>query len=163
MIPPSSAVRPKHEVLLDGDAVRAIEDVMLEVRQHLRRVHIDEPQLIPADPVARLPKPHPRSIDEAKSALVRQLILNGTPHKEVVRQSGVGSGTVSKIRQQLKASVMLFRNTEGRICVPIACPNQNTTPTSAQMSEERESYVLEKIGGPGRTRTCDNTVMSGAF
>jgi hypothetical protein len=146
-----------------SDAVRAIEEVMLEVRQHLRRVRIDEPQLIPADPVARLPKPHPRSIDEAKSSFVRQLILNGTPHKEVVRQSGVGSGTVSKIRQQLKANVMLFRNTEGEICVPIACPHQNTAPTSAQMSEERDSYPFEKIGGPGRTRTCDNTVMSGAF
>jgi hypothetical protein len=144
-----------------GDAVRAIEEVMLEVRQHLRRVRIDQPELIPADPVARLPKPHPRSIDEAKSTLVRQLILNGTPHKDVVRQSGVGSGTVSKIRQQLKANVMLFRNTEGQICVPIACPNENTPSTSAQMSEERESYVLKKIGGPGRTRTCDNTVMSG--
>jgi hypothetical protein len=29
------------------------------------------------------------------------------------------------------------------------------------MGTERDSYVLEKIGGPGRTRTCDNTVMSG--
>ena len=102
-----------------GDAVRAIEEVMLEVRQHLRRVRIDQPQLIPADPVARLAKPHPRSIDEAKSTLVRQLILSGTPHKEVVRRSGVSSGTVSKIRQRLRANVMLFRNTEGRICVPL--------------------------------------------
>jgi hypothetical protein len=85
------------------------------------------------------------------------------PHKEVVRQSGVSSGTVSKIRQQLKANVMLFRNTEGQICVPTACPNQNIAPTEAQMGEERDSYLIEKIGGPGRTRTCDNTVMSGAF
>jgi hypothetical protein len=146
-----------------ADAIRAIEEVMLEVKQHLRRVRIDEPQLIPADPVARLPKPHPRSLDEAKSTLVRQLILGGVPHKEVVRQSGVGSGTVSKIRQQLKANVMLFRNTEGQICVPTACPNQNIAPTEAQMGEERDSYLIEKIGGPGRTRTCDNTVMSGAF
>lgn len=75
--------------------------------------------------MAGLPKPRPRSIDETKSALVRQLILNGVPHQEVVRQSGVSGGTVSKIRQQLKANVMLFRNTEGQICVPTACPNQN--------------------------------------
>jgi len=146
-----------------GDAIRAIEGVMLDVKQHLRRVRIDQPEILPADPVAQLPKPHPRSIDEAKSTLVRQLILRGTPHKEVVRQSGVSSGTVSKIRQQLKANVMLFRNTEGQICVPTACPNQNIAPTKAQMSEERDSYLIEKIGGPGRTRTCDNTVMSGAF
>ena len=113
--------------------------------------------------VARLPKPHTRSIDEAKSALIRRLLLNGTPHKEVVRKSGVGSGTVNKIRQQLKSNVMLFRNTEGQICVPTACPNQNIAPTEAQMSAERDSYLVEKDGGPGRTRTCDNTVMSGAF
>ena len=59
--------------------------------------------------------------------------------------------------------MMLFRNTEGKICVPITCPNQNTTPTTAQMGVERDPYVIEKVGGPGRTRTCDNTVMSGAF
>lgn len=146
-----------------GDAVRAIEEVMLEVRRHLKRVRIDEPELVPADPVARLTAPHPRSIDEAKSALVRQLILRGVPHKDVVRQSGVSSGTVSKIRQQLKANVVLFRNTEGQICVPIACPNRNIAPTNGHKSEDPDSYLIEKIGGPGRTRTCDNTVMSGAF
>ncbi len=58
---------------------------------------------------------------------------------------------------------MLFRNTESQICVPIACPNQNTGPTTTQMSEERDPQVFERIGGRGRTRTCDNTVMSGAF
>ena len=58
---------------------------------------------------------------------------------------------------------MLFRNTEGQICVPTARSNQNIAPTTAQMSEERNSYGIEKFGGPGRTRTCDNTVMSGAF
>ncbi len=118
---------------------------------------------MPADPVARLPKPHPRSIDEARSPLIRQFILSGTLHKELVRQSGVSIGTVSKIRQQLKANVTFFRNTEGQICVPVACPNRNIAPTKAQMSAERGSCLIEKIGGPGRTRTCDNTVMSGAF
>lgn len=45
-----------------GDAVRAIEEVMLEVRRHLKRVRIDEPRLVPDEPVARLASPHPRSI-----------------------------------------------------------------------------------------------------
>ena len=100
----------------------------------------DQPQLIPADPVARLPELYPRSIDEAKSALVRQLILIGTPDKEVDRQSGVGS-TVSKISQQIKANVMLFHSTEVRS----ACPNQNIAPTKAQMGAERDSYLFAKI------------------
>ena len=39
---------------------------MLDVKQHLRRVRIDQPEILPADPVAQLPKPHPRCIDEAK-------------------------------------------------------------------------------------------------
>ena|SRR6185295_12593392 len=43
-------------------------------------------------------------------------------------------------------SLAKFRQSEGPICVPLA-----------------QTQVFEKIGGPGRTRTCDNTVMSGAF
>ncbi len=88
--------------------------------------------------------------------LERFLILEGVPHAEVVRRTGVPSGTVSVIRQVLKAQAPLYRNTEIRVCVPSACPNS---------SDEAEvlPQVPEKIGGPGRTRTCDNTVMSGAF
>ena len=48
----------------------------------------------------------------------------------------------------LKANEMLFRNTEGQLCVPIACPNQNIEPTKSQMSEERDSYLVEKLVGP---------------
>ena len=28
---------------------------------------------------------------------------------------------------------------------------------------EKNNFVISKIGGPGRTRTCDNGVMSTAF
>jgi hypothetical protein len=45
---------------------------------------------------------------------------------------------------------------QGAACVPIACP----PPANG---DEAESQHTENIGGPGRTRTCDNTVMSGAF
>jgi hypothetical protein len=77
-------------------------------------------------------------------------------HAEVVRRTGVSSGTVSVIRQELKAKMPLYRNTESAVCVPIACPNPSE-------GEDSIPQALEKIGGPGRTRTCDNTVMSGAF
>ena len=61
---------------------------------------------------------------------------------------------MSGIRQELKAEIPLYRNTELETCVPIACPCDKLLGTA-------DSQLIEKIGGPGRTRTCDNTVMSG--
>jgi hypothetical protein len=74
----------------------------------------------------------------------------------VVRRTGVSSGTVSAIRKVLKAKMPLYRNSEPADCVPFACRDPQT-------EEMPGSEVVEKIGGPGRIRTCDNTVMSGAF
>jgi len=139
-----------------SDAVAAIDSVMMEVRKHLKRAQIDRPDIDPADlaePSAKQPR---RGIGERKREEVRFLILSGVAHAKVVRMSGVSSGTVSAIRQELKAEIPLYRNTEGEICVPFACRKP--------LDEENpESQLIEKLGGPGRTRTCDNTVMSGAF
>jgi hypothetical protein len=138
------------------DAVAAIEDVMSEIRDHLKVARIDKPAIDPTELALQEHKPHPRSIGEEKRCLVRQLILTGHGHAAVVRLSGVSGGTVSKIRQDLKANVRLYRNTEVPVCVPFACRNEETVRAT-------QTQAFEKIGGPGRTRTCDNTVMSGAF
>jgi hypothetical protein len=139
-----------------ADGVRAIESVMDEIRAHLKRAQIDKPDIDPAELAEPGRKPHRRGIGDTKREEFRFLILAGAAHADVVRRSGVSSGTVSAIRQELKAQMPLYRNTESAICVPIACPTSH---------EEGEALpqVIENIGGPGRTRTCDNTVMSGAF
>jgi len=139
-----------------GDAVEAIEDVMREIRKHLKRAQIDRPNIDPAES-ANLPlKPRRQGVGETKRQEVRFLILSGVAHAEVVRRTGVSGGTVSAIRQELKSATALYRNTDSQVCVPTACP-----PPSDECSEGLQR--IEKIGGPGRTRTCDNTVMSGAF
>jgi hypothetical protein len=139
-----------------AEAVEAIEGVMTEIRKHLKRAQIDRPDIDPAELVAAVGKPRRRGIGERKREEVRFLILAGVAHAEVVRRTGVSSGTVSAIRQELKGKMPLYRNTETSVCVPIACP----TPSDG---DDLNSQVVENIGGPGRIRTCDNTVMSGAF
>ena len=139
-----------------ADAADAIEDVMAEVRTHLKRAQIDRPEIDPAALAGAEVNPPRKGIGEAKRAEVRFLILEGIPHGQVVRRTGVSSGTVSAIRQALKAEMAVYRNTEMRVCVPFACRD-------GEDDAMLNSQVPEKIGGPGRTRTCDNTVMSGAF
>jgi hypothetical protein len=139
-----------------ADAIEAIESVMAEIRSHLKRAQIDRPDIDPAELVELAGTRRRQGIGESKRQEIRFLILSGVPHAEVVHRSGISSGTVSAIRQELKAEMPLYRNTDPQICVPIACPNPH---------EEGDALpqLIEKIGGPGRTRTCDNTVMSGAF
>jgi hypothetical protein len=48
----------------------------------------------------------------------------------------------------------------------IATPRRNVSCPTGRKGQKAESAPpkgIENIGGPGRTRTCDNTVMSGAF
>ncbi len=139
-----------------AEAVAAIESVMAEVRKHLKRAQIDRPDIDPADLVHRIGKPHRHGIGETKREEVRFLILSGVPHAEVVARTGVSSGTVSSIRQEMKAEIPLYRNTESDPCVPFACRVDGE-------DDDSKTQVIEKLGGPGRTRTCDNAVMSGAF
>jgi len=46
------------------------------------------------------------------------LILSGVPHREVVLRAGVSHGTVCLVRQQLRAEMPLYRNTESGLSVP---------------------------------------------
>jgi len=142
-----------------ADAVNAIEEVMTEVQSHLTKIRIDRP----IDPLRDLPelpkKHHPRAINSSKREEVRFLILSGIPHKEVVWRTGVSAGTVSAIRKEIKALGPLYRNDISRDCVPIACPSD----PDEELRPDEVSQVIEKVGGPGGTRTPDNTVMSGAF
>ena len=82
------------------------------------------------------------------------MILEGNVHPEIIRLMGGSRGTISVIRQELKRSFPLYRATGQRPCVPIAC-------RTAEDSEAPLRQPLEKVGRPGRTRTDDNTVMSG--
>ncbi|CBS86275.1 protein of unknown function [Azospirillum lipoferum 4B] len=68
----------------------------------------------------------------------------------------MSSGTVSAIRQELTAALPLYRNTEFGACVPLACRDGDKDADSLPETSG-------KLGGPGRIRTDDNTVMSGAF
>ena len=131
---------------------------MGEVRKHLKRVQIDHPQAaLGSDPMISLTgRARRHGIGEDKRQEVRQLILSGLPHAEVVRRTGVSSGTVSAIRQELKAAMPLYRNTEFGDCVLLACRDSDEDADSL-------SETFGKVGGPGRIRTDDNTVMSGAF
>src|SRR5487761_654290 len=134
-----------------ADAVQAIESVMADVRTHLRHAQIDKPDVDPAGIAGTFGKAHQHGIGETKREGVRFLILAGIPHAEVVRRSGVSSGTVSAIRQELKAQIPLYRNTEASVCVPFACRDPENEGNA-------KSQVFEKTGGPGRIRTCDYTV-----
>jgi len=139
-----------------SEAVAAIEDVMAEMRKHLKRANIDQPVTkIDAAALAKtIPSKFKKGVGDAKREEIRRLILSGLPHREVVRQSKVSSGTVSLIRSEIRAVMPLYRNSESRLCVPFAYP-KDESPTSDDVQ------VPEFIGGPGRTRTCDLTVMSG--
>ena len=92
-------------------------------------------------------------IPEEKREQVRKLILGGLAHQQIVEATGVSSGTVSVIRRNIKAQMPLMRAT---VCVTVALLSAKGRLREVQKRQE-------KVGGPGRTRTCDNTVMSGAF
>jgi integrase len=136
------------------EAVAAIEAVMKEVRSHLKRVNIDHPVLDIETLAKTIPSKTKAGIGDAKREEVRFLILSGLPHKEIMKRSGVSAGTVSLIRQEVRAAVPLYRNSESGLVVPISY-------LSSDNIDEDESQLIELIGGPGRTRTCDLTVMSG--
>ncbi len=93
-------------------------------------------------------------VGDAKRQEVRFLILSGLPHAEVVARSGVSSGTVSLIRSEIREATPLYRNSESGLSVPFAY-------LDPEGSNPDDQQVIETLGGPDRTRTCDQTVMSG--
>jgi hypothetical protein len=137
-----------------AEAVAAIECVMDEVRKHLKRANVDQPRINPAELAKTIGVKNRRGVGDTKREEVRFLILSGLPHAEVMRRSGVSSGTVSAIRQEMAEAIPLYRNSESGLCVPFAC-------RKVESSDSDDTQAAEKIGGPGRTRTCDLTVMSG--
>ncbi len=137
-----------------SEAVAAIESVMGEIRKHLKRANIDQPVIDAAALAKTIPSKAKRGIVGAKREEVRFLILSGLPHAEVVKRSKVSSGTVSVIRKEMRAVIPLYRNSESGVCVPFACREDES-------SDSEDDQVPGNIGGPGRTRTCDLTVMSG--
>ena len=137
-----------------AEAVAAIDSVMDEVRVHLKIASIDEP-MPDAAAIAVKPRVEPDTgVGTAKREEIRFLILSGLPHREVVLRAAVSDGTVSKIRQQLRAEMPLYRNTESAVSVPFACREDDDEQSST-------GQAIEIIGGPGRIRTCDQAVMSG--
>ena len=137
-----------------SEAITAIESVMNEVRGHLKRANIDQP-VLDAENLARLISSKTKAgVGDVKREEIRFLILSGVPHAEVVRRSGVSSGTVSLIRKEIRAVVPLYRNSESGNCVPFACRGDKNCGAKIRQA-------IESIGGPGGTRTPDQTVMSG--
>jgi hypothetical protein len=137
-----------------AEAVAAIESVMAELRSHLKRADIDRPKIDAATLAQTIGSKSDRGVGGTKRAEVRFLILSGVPHAEVVKRTQVSSGTVSAIRKEMGVTIPLYRNSELGLCVPFACRD-----TESSVGEDSQAF--EKTGGPGRTRTCDQTVMSG--
>jgi len=137
-----------------AEAVVAIDSIMDDVRNQLKHADIDQP-VLDAAAIAVQPRfEHDTGVGLSKRDEVRFLILSGLPHREVVLRAGVSDGTVSAIRQQLKAERPIYRASESASCVSFACAETDDKQSST-------AQPIEKIGGPGRIRTCDQAVMSG--
>ena len=98
-----------------SNAAAAIEDVFALLRPLVRAGLIDPPTP-DAAPALRPRKSGPR-IPQDKLDRVRDLILAGVAHMAIVEATGVSSGTVSSIRQEIKAQIPVLRATG---CVTIA-------------------------------------------
>ena len=101
------------------EAVEAIESIMRDIRSHLKRTNIDEAVIDIQKLAKTVPSKTKAGIGDAKREEVRFLILSGLPHDEVLRRSGVSAGTVSLIRQEVRAAVPLYRNSESSLLVPL--------------------------------------------
>ena len=125
---------------------------MAEVRSHLERANIDRLRVEVAALAKAIGTKNRRGVGDVKREEVRFLILSGLPHAEVIRRAGVSSGTMSAIREEMGQAIALHRNSESLF----ACRDEIDSSLD-------DSQAVENIGGPGRTRTCDLTVMSGLF
>jgi integrase len=141
-----------------SEAVAAIEAVMAEVRTHLTVADLDRPIRDVAALARSIPSATKGGIGEAKREEVRRLILAGHTHQEVVLRAKVSSGTVSAIRRDIRHSFSLYRNSgqpkNRRL-------RATCVPKNDDSANHRLMQAVEKNGGPGGTRTPDQTVMSG--
>lgn len=163
-----------------AEAAAAIDDAMQEVGRHLTATRLARPgsedlaegqALPPMDMTGRAQR---RGVGEEKRQQVREMILAGLPHGMIVEKSGVSSGTVTGIRQALrKSGVRLFKaDPSAAAAVPgpaeqklIAAPDRAASVPHAgdagTEASDLSAQVFEKVGGPARTRTGNQTVMSG--
>ncbi len=122
-----------------GNAIEVIEAVFDDLRKRVRPGLLSPPT---ADGAAQLrPRSSGQRIPEEKREQVRKLILGGVAHQQIVKATGVSSGTVSVIRRNIKAQMPLMRATG---CVTVALLRAKVRASEVQKSKE-------KIGGPGRT------------
>ena len=68
--------------------------------RHGTRAHIDHPVLDLGVLAKSIPNRIKAGIDERKRSEARCLIQSGLPYDEVVKRSGMFSGTVSRIRRE---------------------------------------------------------------
>jgi hypothetical protein len=127
-----------------AEAVEAIERIMADVRGQLKRANIDQPTLDVAAAATVLGKD---TSDHGDGSLTREeirfLILSGVPHAEIV--PGTSDGTVSLVRKELREAVPLYRNSESRAGVALACAEN-------RVRKNGTSKNADFIGGPGRIR-----------
>jgi hypothetical protein len=117
----ATAIYAPYEPGFLNAAVAAIEAVMAEVRSHFKRAQIDRPDaVLGAGPVALIltGMTRRRGIGEEKREEVRQLILAGVPHEQVVAMTAFSDGTVSQIRKELKAVMPIYRASPRPVCAP---------------------------------------------
>jgi hypothetical protein len=152
-VKPSSIYAP-YEPEYFAEAVAAIESVMAEVRKHLKRAFIDQPARDAAALAKSISSKTKRGVGDAKREEVRFLILSGLLtcrgcsarwrfewHYQPPPQGDTRSNS----------SLSQFRI---GACVPFAFRESTS-------SDSDNTQPVEKIGGPGWTRTSDQTVMSG--
>ena len=102
-----------------SEEIAAIEDVMLDVRKHLKRANIDQPVLDAQALAKTIPRKTKGGVGDTKREAIRFLILSGLPDAEVVKRRGVSRGMVSLIRKDMRAAIPLYRklrNTTLRAC-----------------------------------------------
>ncbi|MBM3525426.1 MAG: hypothetical protein FJX57_20965 [Alphaproteobacteria bacterium] len=136
-----------------GDAIAAIEDVMRELRAHLKRARLEAPQPAPNTPAELTDRAGRRGIGEGRRREVVVLLLAGVANRQIAERAQVSSGTIGAIRRELKALEPFYRAVGSEDCVPFASRVGGSPPQSQRQR-------LEKASGPGRTRTCNHTVMS---
>ena len=108
----TTAVYAPYEPDYLSDAASAIDAVFQQLGKLTKVALIAKPSAVVggghlmAVPTGRA---YRHGIGDAKRAEVRRLILQGVPHAEVVRQTGVSGGTVSVIRKALRDEQVVLR------------------------------------------------------
>jgi hypothetical protein len=123
---------------------------MAEVRNHLKRANIDQPRIDAADLAKTIGTKNRRGVGDVKREKIRFLILSGLPHAES------SAGPAYQAGPQVRSAKKWATRSRS-----IGTRNHRFACRDEIESSPDDSQVVENTGGPGRTRTCDQTVMSG--